>query len=107
MPNKKSQPIDVEDASQLSMLAYQVKTRPAGQFDLKAFVSKLKSPRAKRIAGILVGENDAGATDAPPANSDPNDETLRQANYYQQWAEETARTAVAASRRPTRRRRAG
>jgi hypothetical protein len=89
MSSKKAFPsIEVEDASQLSMLAYQVQTRPK-TFDVKPFLDRLKTEHARRIGRVIVGDEDAAG-----------DEAIQQAGYFLRWAEETAKTAREASRRP-------
>jgi hypothetical protein len=92
MSTKKQSPaIDIEEASQLSMLAYQVLTRPKPIGIWQGFIDRLKSERAKRIAHVIVG-----------VDSSAGDETVSQASYYQRWAEQTAKTAQEASHRPSR-----
>jgi len=86
---KQAESIDIEDASQLAMLAYQFRTRPAF-VKLQRVVQRLKTDRAKAIAQVIVGEQGTAG-----------EETVRQANYYTRWAEETAKTAVESSRRPS------
>lgn len=89
MPYRKQvESIDIEDASQLAMLAYQFRTRPK-LVDWQRFVDRIKSARAKSVAHVIVGVPDT-----------TDEETLAQADYYKRWADVTARTAVESSRRP-------
>lgn len=83
--------IEAEDVSQLSILAYQVRTHGDKPFDVRRFLARLKSDHARSIARVIAGESGA------------DDETTEKANYYLRWADETARSARAASRRPRRR----
>jgi hypothetical protein len=90
MPKKKGvTSIGTEDASQLSILAYQLRTG-RNVADVQRFLDRLKSEHARHIGRVIVGEEDSVSED-----------TIRQADYYLRWAEETARTARQASRRPS------
>jgi hypothetical protein len=92
MPTKRVPPtLEIEDASQLSILAYQVRTNRV--VDLKRFLERLKSEHARRIAEAIA----AGGT---TSNKSIGDDTLKVAGYYLRWADDTANSARAASKRP-------
>jgi len=98
MSTKRVPSIEIEDASQLSMLAYQVRTKRV--VDLERFLERLKSDHARRIAAAIAAEGSGGNADTGSGGNAVGDDTLKIAGYYLRWAEDTANNARAASRRP-------
>lgn len=91
MATKKSKSIDIEDASQLSILAFTLQHH--SRVDWQVFLDRLKSPRSKQIAHAIAGETET-----------VGDDTLRQAEYFRNWATSTANSARETARRPNRKR---
>lgn len=83
----KDKAFEIEDASQLSMLAYE---RAAyGRIDdADGALRRLRSEDARRIAEAIVD---------PAAHTD--DRILRAAKYFIEWAENTAQRSVELSQR--------
>jgi len=92
MASKPVPPIEIEDASQLSILAYQVQTNRV--VDLERFLERLNSEHARRIAKVIAAEQTKGTK-----MNTVGDDTLRLAQYYLRWAEDTANSARTTSKR--------
>jgi hypothetical protein len=82
MASKRVPPsIGIEDASQLSILAYQVKSKRV--VDVERFIERLQGEYARRVAEAIAAHKDS-------PTSSVGDDTLRTAAYYLEWAEQTA-----------------
>lgn len=82
--------LDIEDASQLSMIAYERAAYGAVEDGEKA-LNGLLSDEARQIGAVLIDP------------SKPADErTRRAADYFLKWAAESARRSVDLARRPVK-----
>lgn len=87
--------IDIDDASTLSMLAYEQAAYGTVK-DAASAMNRLGSEVARQIAHAIVNPHEAMNLD---------EETVGAVEYFRKWARETATLAPQLSRRPTVQRR--
>jgi hypothetical protein len=89
MTSSPTKALDIEDASQLSIIAYERAAYGAVENGEQA-LNGLQSPEARRIGAALIDPD-----------TDTDDQTRRAAEYFLRWANETAKRSVEFARRPS------